>query len=325
MKTSAEWRARLTLIVVMLGVAGCARDATRHVSIATGGTGGVYYPYGGTLARLLTTHLPGINATAEVTGASVDNLKLLQLGRVELAFTLADSLAEAQKGTGPFRETGAVGNARTLAVLYTNLMHVVARADSGLRRVADLRGRVVSVGSPGSGTELMADRILQAAGIDPRAGITRHALGVAESASALKDGKVDAFFWSGGVPTPAVQDLAATPGISIALIPQDDVVGRMLLEYGNDLYKLSIIPAGLYRGIDTEVPVAGALNLLVASSDLDEQLAYDIVRVMFAHREALTAGHPEARHLAMPSGLESSPAPFHQGAMRYYREHGWKQ
>jgi TRAP transporter TAXI family solute receptor len=315
--------ARVTLPVVMLAGA-CTRADTRHLSIATGGTGGVYYPYGGTLARLLTTHLPGVNATAEVTGASVDNLKLLQLGRVDLAFTLADSLAEAQRGTGPFRERGAVGNVRTLAVLYTNFMHVVARADSRLGRVADLRGRVVSVGSPGSGTELMADRILTAAGIDPRAGITRHALGVAESAGALKDGKVDAFFWSGGVPTPAIQDLAATPGITIALIPQDDLVGRLLLEYGNDLYKLSIIPAGVYRGVDTDVPVAGAMNLLVASSDLDEQLAYDIIRVMFAQRDALIAGHPEARHLAIPAGPESSPAPFHQGAMRYYRENGWK-
>ena len=296
----------------------------QNLSIGTGGTGGVYYPYGGTLARLLTTHLPGVNATAEVTGASVDNLKLLQLGRVDLAFTLADSLAEAQRGSGPFRETGAVGSARTLAVLYTNFMHVVVRADSGLRRVADLRGRVVSVGSPGSGTELMADRILQAAGIDPRADITRHALGVAESAGALKDGKVDAFFWSGGVPTPAVQDLAATPGIAIALLPHDDGVGRLLLEYGNDLYKLSIIPASVYRGVDTAVPVAGAMNLLVASSALDEQLAYDIVRVMFGQREALIAGHPEARHLAVPASPESSPAPFHPGAIRYYREHGWK-
>jgi TRAP transporter TAXI family solute receptor len=302
----------------------CTRADTRHLSIATGGTGGVYYPYGGTLARVLSSHLPGVNATAEVTGASVDNLKLLQLGRVDLAFTLADSLAEAQRGTGPFRERGAVGNVRTLAVLYTNFMHVVARADSGLRRVADLRGRVVSVGSPGSGTELMADRLLTAAGVDPRAGITRHALGVAESAGAIKDGKVDAFFWSGGVPTPAVQDLAATPGIAIALIPQDDLVGRLLLEYGNDLYKLSIIPAGVYRGVDTEVPVAGAMNLLVASSDLDEQLAYDIIRVMFAQRDALIAGHPEARHLAIPAGPESSPAPFHRGAIRYYRENGWK-
>jgi TRAP transporter TAXI family solute receptor len=309
---------------LVLTCGACARDDTRHLSIATGGTGGVYYPYGGTLARLLTTHLPGVNATAEVTGASVDNLKLLQLGRVDLAFTLADSLAEAQAGSGPFRETGAVGNARTLAVLYTNLMHVVVARRTGIDRVADLKGRIVSVGSPGSGTELMADRLLRAAGLDPHADIRRHTLGVTESAGALKDGKVDAFFWSGGVPTPAVQDLAATPGMAIALLPQDDLLPRLQLEHRGDLYELAFIPVDAYRGIDREVPVAGAMNLLVASSDLDPQLAYDIVRIMFEQRDALAAGHPEARHLAVPAGPESSPAPFHPGAVRYYKENGWR-
>ena len=313
----------LFVFCVVLSVA-CSHDETRHLSIATGGTGGVYYPYGGTLARLLTTHLPGVNATAEVTGASVDNLKLLQLGRVDLAFTLADSLAEAQAGTGPFRETGAVGNARTLAVLYMNLMHLVAKQGSGIQRVADLRGRVVSVGSPGSGTELMADRLLQAAGLDPHRDITRHTLGVAESAGALKDAKVDAFFWTGGVPTPALQDLASTPGIAIAMLSQAELVPQLQLKYRGDLYKLTVIPRGVYRGIDADVPVAGAMNLLVASSEIDEQLAYDIVRVMFEQREALAAGHPEARNLAVPAGPESSPAPFHPGAIRYYKEQGWR-
>lgn len=312
------------ICLVLLAATACTRDDTRHLSIATGGTGGVYYPYGGALAGVLTTHLPRVNATAEVTGASVDNLKLLQLGRVDLAFTLADALAEAQSGSGPFRETGAVGNARTLAVLYMNLMHVVVRSDSGIRRIADLRGRVVSVGSPGSGTELMADRLLQAADLDPHRDITRHALGVSESAGALKDGKVDAFFWTGGVPTPAVQDLAATPGLSIALLPQAELVPPLQLKYRGDLYKLTVIPAGSYRGVDADVPVASAMNLLVASSDLDEQLAFDIVRAMFEHRDALSAGHPEARQLAIPAGPDASPAPFHAGAIRYYKEHGWK-
>ena len=317
-------RYQVLLWLTLIAASACTRDETRHLSIATGGTGGVYYPYGGALARVLTMHVPHVNATAEVTGASVDNLKLLQLGRVDLAFTLADSLAEAQAGSGPFRETGGVGNARTLAVLYTNLMHVVVTRGSGIQRIADLRGRVVSVGSPGSGTELMADRLLQTAGLDAHRDITRHTLGVTESAGALKDGKVDAFFWTGGVPTPAVQDLAATPGISIALLPQADLVPQLQLTYRGDLYKLMIIPAGTYRGVDADVPVAGAMNLLVASSDLDDQLAYDIVRTMFEQRDALIAGHPEARQLAIPAGPESSPAPFHPGAVRYYKEHGWK-
>jgi len=181
----------------------CGGPQPRFLSIATGGTGGVYYPYGGALARLISEKIPNTQATAEVTGASVDNLKLMQVGKVDLAFTLADTLAEAVKGTGPFKATGAVGSVRTLAVLYTNYTHIVVRQGSGIRSVGDLKGRAVSVGAPGSGTELLADRVLAAAGLDPRRDIGRYALSVSESTGAMKDGKLDALFWSGGVPTPA--------------------------------------------------------------------------------------------------------------------------
>jgi TRAP transporter TAXI family solute receptor len=298
-------------------------EPVRFLSIATGGTGGVYYPYGGALAELITTNVPGVQATAEVTGASVDNLKLMQLGRVDLAFTLADTLAEAVKGTGPFQETGAVGAARTLGVLYTNYTHVVVRAGSGFVRVADLKGRVVSVGSPGSGTELVADRVLTAAGLDPRRDITRHTLGVTESVGALKDGKLDAFFWSGGVPTPAIQDLAATPGMAIAFLPQDDLLLILQRDFGPRLYRPAVIPAGVYRGLDETTGVIGVTNVLVGSSSLDEETAYAIVKLMFDRKDALVAAHPEARHLDVPGSEDASPAPFHPGAIRYYREHGW--
>jgi TRAP transporter TAXI family solute receptor len=294
--------------------------ATRFLSIATGGTGGVYYPYGGAIARVISQHLAGVQVTAEVTGASVDNLKLLQQGKVDLALTLADTLAEAVAGTGPFKESGAVASVRTLAVLYTNYTHVVVRQGSGITRVADLKGRVVSVGSPGSGTELIADRLLAAAGLDPRASVTRHTLGVAESAGAMKDGKLDAFIWSGGVPTPSVQDLAATPGLHIVLVPQDDLLPALRRVYPGDLYRAVAIPPGVYRGVDAEVPVIGATNLLVSSAALDEAVAYDIVRLMFEQQAALIAAHPEARHLAAPAGADASPAPFHPGAIRYYAE-----
>jgi len=313
------------LILALACAAACTGGApVRFLSIATGGTGGVYYPYGGALAELITGSMPGIQATAEVTGASVDNLKLMQRGRVDLAFTLADTLAEAVRGTGPFQETGAVGSARTLAVLYTNYTHVVVRAGSGLTRVADLRGRVVSVGSPGSGTELVADRVLAASGLDPRVDMTRHTLGVTESVGALKDGKLDAFFWSGGVPTPAIQDLAATPGIGIAFLPQEDLLPILQRDFGPRLYRAAVIPGGTYRGIDEATGVAGVTNVLVASSALDEDTAYAIVKLMFDRKNALVAAHPEARHLEVPGSEDTSPAPFHPGAIRYYREHGWR-
>jgi TRAP transporter TAXI family solute receptor len=307
-------------------ITACSSGGTspRFLSIATGGTGGVYYPYGGALARIISEKIPKTQATAEVTGASVDNLKLMQLGKVDLAFTLADTLSEGVAGRGAFASTGAIGSVRALAVLYTNYTQLVVNKSSGIKHVADLRGRVVSVGSPGSGTELIAERVLLAAGIDPRKDITRHQLGVSESAGALKDGKVDAFFFSGGVPTPAIQDLAATPGTTIAMLPQDDLLPRLHRDFGTELYRLAMVPGHVYRGIDDEVATVGVTNLLVASSSVDDELAYAIVKLMFDEKAALAAAHPEASHLAVPPAPDVSPAPFHAGAIRYYKEHGWR-
>jgi TRAP transporter TAXI family solute receptor len=306
------------LFLVALAVA-CSSPQTRFLSVATGGTGGVYYPYGGAIARLISEKIPNTQATAEVTGASVDNLKLLQLGKVDLALTLVDTLADAVSGKGPFSATGAVGSVRTLAVLYTNYTHVVVRQGLGIKTVADLKGRTVSVGAPGSGTELLADRILLAAGIDPRKDITRHSLGVAESVGAIKDSKLDAFFWSGGLPTASIQDLAATPGVSMALLGHESLLPFLQRDFGNDLYSLAVIPAGTYRGIDADVGTVGVKNLLVASSQLDDALVTEILKVMFDNKAALVAAHPEARHLEPPATFEGTPAPYHPGALAYYK------
>ena len=293
----------------------------RFLSIGTGGTGGVYYPYGGALARLLTEQIPNLQVTAEVTAASVDNLKLMQVGKVDLAFTLADTVAQAGAGSGPFKATGPIGSIRTLAVLYTNVTHVVVKPGIGIKTVADLRGHTVSVGAPGSGTELLADRTLAAAGLDPRADISRYSLPVTESAGAFKDGKIDAFFWSGGLPTAAIQDLAATPGLSMEIIASDDVLPFLQRDFGHDLYQHAYIPADTYRGIDRNVGTVGVKNLLVASSMLDDDLVEQIVRVMFEHKDALVAAHPEARHLERPTTFDGVPAPYHLGAIRYYQKH----
>ena len=297
----------------------CGAPQPHFLSIATGGTGGVYYPYGGALARLLTEKIPNTQVTAEATGASVDNLKYMQLGKVDLAFTLADTLAEAVKGTGPFASTGAIGSVRTLAVLYTNYTHVVVRQGSGIRTIKDLRGHTVSVGSPGSGTELIADRVLAAAGLDPKKDIARQALSVAESAGALKDGKIDALFWSGGLPTGAIQDLAATPGFTMMLLPSDDVLPFLQRDFGRELYGVALIPATAYRGMTADVGTVAVKNLLVASSQLSDDLVEQILRVMFDNKDTLIAAHPEARHLERSVSFDNAPAPYHSGAIKYYK------
>jgi uncharacterized protein len=311
----------MALAVVAATFACGKSDAPRatFLSIATGGTGGVYYPYGGGLAKVLNEKLPRIRATAEVTAASVDNLKLIRDGRADVAFTLADTLADAIAGQGAFE--GRPVPAVSLAVLYSNYTQIVTLASSGIRRVADLRGRTISTGSPGSGTEVTALRVLKAAGIDPERDVRRQGLGASESADAIKDGKIAAFFWSGGLPTAAVQDLSHTPGITVALVPSADVIPALRRDHG-DLYFDLQIPAGAYPGVDAPVAVVGVANVLVVNRAMADDLAYDITRLLFEQQQELVAIHPEARNLSLARAVKGSPAPYHPGAVRYYREKG---
>lgn len=302
-----------------------AHGAVQRLSIATGGTGGVWYPYGGAVAHVVSTHVPRVEATAEVTAASVDNLKLLAAGEVDLAFTMADALADAAAGAGPFARLGRV-RARTIATLYTNYTHLVVRADAGIARTADLRGRVVSVGSPGSGTEAIALRVLAAAGLDAARDVRRLGLGASQSVDALRDGKLDAFFFSGGVPTGAILDLARTPGLTMRLVPMDDVLPALQARHpapaGAPLYVPATIPRRAYPGLTGDVPVVGVASVLVADARLDDDLAYEITRALFEHRASLVAVHPEARNLAPTTAAAGSPVPLHPGALRWYRAQG---
>ena len=304
---------------------GCSggRESSRFLSIATGGTGGVYYPYGGGLAKVLNENLPNARVTAEVTSASVDNLKFLRDGRADIAFTLADTLADGVAGRGPFE--GRAVPAASLAVLYSNYTQLVTLSSSGIDSVAGLRGKVISTGSPGSGTEVIAFRILRAAGLEPDRDVTRQGLSASESAEALKDGKVKAFFWSGGLPSAALQDLSHSPGISLRLLPSAETLAALNRDYG-DLYFPLEIPANVYPGVNAPVGVVGVANVLVVNRSMPEQLAYDITRLLFERQKELEAIHPEARNLSLATAIKGSPAEYHPGAMRFYRERGvWGQ
>ena len=301
------------------------RGAKRRISVATGGTGGVYYVYGGGLAKVIGEGVPNVEATAEVTSASVDNLKFLRDGKADLAFTLADSLDDAAKGTAAFKEFGKVP-AQALAALYTNFTHAVTLADKGIARVSDLKGKVVSTGAAGSGTEVIAFRVLEAAGINPQTDIQKQGLGAAPSVEALKDGKIDAFFWSGGLPTAAVLDLANTPRLKLVLLPNEDILPALQKQYGAALYYRATVPRATYPGLDGDVPVVGVTNLLVVNEKMTEGTAYDLTKVLFDKQPELAAIHPEAKNLSLQKAIEGSPVPFHKGAIRYYREQKvWKQ
>jgi hypothetical protein len=325
-------RARAAVAVLLAaGAVGCggvsstgSDGGTRRLSIATGGTGGVFYPYGGGIAKVITEHVPDVEATAEVTAASVDNLKFLKQGTSDLAFTMADTAQDAVEGRDAFADFGAVP-ARTLAVLYSSYVHLVTREDTGITDVSDLRGRVVSIGAAGSGTTVLALRILEAAGLDPERDIRSQSLGAAQSVDALKDGKIDAFFWNGGLPTAAVLDLVNTPGMRARFISTVGVLPRLQEAYGATLYYEAIIPRDTYD-MASDVPVVAVANLLVVSDAMPEQLAYDITRVLFEQQPALASIHPQARELSLDTALNGSPIPFHPGAIRLYRERNvWKE
>lgn len=295
--------------------------AGKPINIVTGGTGGVYIVYGGGLANLLTNKL-GVAATAQSTTASVANMELIRDKKADLAYTLADTAFFAVKGDQQFKDKPASG-ARTLAVLYNNFTHVVTKDGSGITKVADLKGKRVSVGSPASGTEIIANRVLEAAGLT-QADLQVQKLGVADSATALKDGKVDAFFWSGGLPTAAVTDLANAPGMKLKLLDHDDLVKKMADKYGG-FYFTTTIPKTAYK-TDADTKVSGVANLLVADSGMDEALVQAILRTMFDNQADLVKVHPEAGNLKLASAVEGSPIDYHPGAIAYYKEKGaWKK
>jgi TRAP transporter TAXI family solute receptor len=298
--------------------------ARQRLSIATGGTGGVYYPYGGAIAKIISESIPNVEATAEVTAASVDNLKFLRDGKSDIAFTLADTLDDGVKGQGVFKEFGKVP-ALSLAALYENYTHLVTLDSSGIERISNLRGRVISIGAAGSGTEVIAVRVLEAAGLKPGTDVRTQGLGVAQSVDALKDGKIDAFFWSGGLPTAAVLDLASTPGVRMKMLGNDEVLPVLQKIYGPSLYHLAVIPKSVYSDLDDDVPVVTVTNVLVATERMSEDLAYSITKALFEKQADLIAIHPQAKHLTLESAIVGAQAPFHPGAIRYYRERNvWK-
>jgi hypothetical protein len=309
----------LTILLVLWVSTAFAQKQVR-LSIATGGTGGVYYPMGGGMANILSKHIPYAEATAEVTAASVDNCLLVGATKADMALIMADVGWDALEGKGKFKEKLPI---MTLAVLYINNMHLVTLEGKGIDKPMDLKGKRVSTGAPGSGTEVKALRVLEAYGLDPDKDMKRDKLGASESAGALKDGKIDAYFWDGGLPTASVTDLGATPGVKMKLIAHADAVPKMTEKYG-PLYFKGVIPAKMYPGQDQEVGIARVSNLLICNKDMKDTVAYDIVKTLFERKPELVAVHKMAEELELAPQADGSPLPFHPGAAKYFKEKGVK-
>src|SRR5688572_16205250 len=294
----------------------------QNLSIATGGTGGVYYPLGGGMAAVLSKYVQGMQATAEVTGGSVANLQLIGTGKPYLAMTMVDAGLDAYKGQDKF--TGKPVPVRTLMVMYPNRMHVVSIEGRGVAKMADLKGKRVSTGSGGSATEVFAFRVIEAAGLDKDRDVRRERLGVAESANALKDRKIDAFFWVGGLPTAAVSDLANSPGAKIRMVDIAHLVPAMTKKYGN-IYIKDVIEKSVYKGMDADNQAATVTNLLVVHESMDQKTAYNIVKAVFDHRDELIRVHKEAENIKLENQkTEASSVPWHPGAVKFFAEKGIK-
>jgi TRAP transporter TAXI family solute receptor len=311
-------RAALAVIAGAIALASCSPNdppgGGDRLSIATGGSGGVYQVLGGGLADLMSDELPDGPTTAETTSASVDNLILVANGESDVAFTLSDTAIDAVKGQAGFDRPLPL---RALATLYPNIPQVVVKADSGIETIEELRDKAVSVGAPNSGTEVVALRLLEVAGVDPDEDIKRRQMGVGESVAAMRDGTIDAFFWSGGVPTGAVTDLATTDDIRI--LDVERYLPEMRSRYG-EAYMPAETEEGDYAGVPP-VKTIGVPNLLMVNADMNEDLAYRITRLLFDGKDRLAQVHQSAEKLEPGTASKVvEPVQLHPGAQRYYGE-----
>jgi hypothetical protein len=289
-----------------------AEQRNENLTFATGGTGGVYYPYGGGIANLLTGELPGVTVTVQETNASVDNMLLLESGQAQMALGLGDVVSDAANGENTF---DAPLDICSLGNIYNNFVHFFTTADTGITSIEDLRGKRVSPGAVGSASEVTADRIMQAAGVDPQADIERVQLGVAETVAAIQDGTVDAGAWSGGLPTGAIVDLASTS--DLVLLDTGQYAEDLAEEYG-DFYFAEDIPADTYEGQDEAVPNVVSPNILVVRTDMDESLQEDITRTIFENQEQLLTVHPAAEELNAETADEVEFIETCPGAQTYF-------
>ncbi len=310
--------ALVAAVALFLGVA----FAQGSLSIATGGTGGTYYPTGGAYAELINKYLDGYTAAAEATGASVANAGFIARGESDIALALADTVLQAYTGTGNFGGEGQppqLPNLRALGVAYANTVHLVTLEGSGIESLADLVGKRVSVGAPGSGTEVSAAAILEANGITYD-DFDEQRLNFNETASALRDGDIDAGFWSVGPPTSSILDLATTRDIHIVSLVGDELENGL---GASDVFAPVTLPAGTYPGVDEDVTTIGTPNVILVAAEMDEDLAYNFLSILFEHIDEVIAVHPSANNTTPELALAASPIPMHPGAVRYYQDQGY--
>ncbi len=304
--------------VVSLAACGGQREPTGsgtqsggRLTIATGNTTGVYYQLGGALASVISEKMSGYRATASETGASVQNIQGLVGGNYDIAFSLGDSAADAVNGVNSFKSKQDVV---ALTRLYNNYTQVAVRTSANINSIADLKGKRVSTGSPNSGTEVIARRLIEAAGLDPAKDVTAQRLGLPESVDAMKSGSIDALVWSGGLPTGGITDLVTSMGKGVKLLPIADLLPKMQEKYGS-IYAQAPIPAATYKQ-PADVATIIVPNVLLVRKDMKDELAEQLTKVVYDNMDALVAVNAAAKGIKLENADKTDPVPLHPGAKK---------
>ena len=310
-------RIRTAVLAAVLALTVAAPvKASEFINVLTGGTSGVYYPLGVALTKIYADKIPDVRPSVQATKASVENLNLIQQGKGEVAFTLADSLAQAWEGNEEAGFKTKLGKLRAIAGIYPNYIQIVASKESGIKTLADLKGKRLSVGAPKSGTELNARAILNAAGIKYEDLGKVEYLPFAESVELIKNRQLDATLQSAGLGVASIKDLATSVPITVVEVPAE-IIAKVGVPY-----QAASIPAGTYSGQDVPVPTAAVQNFLVTRADANDDLVYEMTKAMFENLPEMAAAHAAARSIKLEDAAKGSPVPLHPGAVRYYKEKG---
>lgn len=324
----------LTIVLILSLTVGCetkepgdketgSSDGKKnYISIATGGPSGTYYPLGGAMAKVYNDNIEGVTANAQATGASVENIELVANGETEIAFIQNDITYYAYTGTEVFEGNEKVENIRGLAMIYPEMIQIIATKDSGIETVEDLKGKKVAIGAPGSGVEANVRQVLAAHGMDYDDLGKADYLSFNEAADQLKDKQIDAAFLTAGVPTSAVTEVSQTSDIVVVPISEEKI-NELVNEY--PFYTEATIPKGTYKDQETDINTVAVMAMLVVPEDLDEDLAYNLTKYLFEEKQVIADTHSRGNDINLETALKGMPIEVHPGAQKYYDEKGIKE
>ena len=305
------------LLVTAMMLASCSKNAKKDYILATGGTGGTYYPFGGAIANIWNTKVENMNVTAQATGASAENLRLINKGEAEYAIVQNDVMDYAYNGTDLFAGE-KLANIMTIGTLYPEVVQIAVSKDSGIKSIADFKGKRISVGDAGSGVEFNAKQIMEGYGLTFD-DIKKSNLSFKESAEGIQNGTLDGCFVTAGVPNAALQELAFTAGLT--LVPVDgDAAKKICEKYG--YYTQTTIPGGTYKGTDDDTPALAIKATLAVSSKLDDQTVYEMTKALFENLDELATAHAKGKEVSAKAAVTGVSVPFHPGAKKYFKEIG---